>query len=195
MTTRKNRWMRWAAALLVLAAVLVIIVLWRWDAIKDSQVSEEAARQTVLDYYNGDILEVVEQGDAYLIQLKNKQGLYEFKVDRDQPVIAAIRLLEQYTDSNHSGTEQDPTDAPPPAEATPSPNPSVLLTEKEASNAAVKEVKGSVKEVELEDFRGKWYYFVEIETADGREATVQLLAANGDVVSVTWDDEDPSNED
>ncbi|WP_054027352.1 PepSY domain-containing protein [Bacillus sp. FJAT-28004] len=196
MTTRKNSWIRWAAALLLLAAVLGITALWRWDTNKDSQVSEEAARQTVLHYYKGDILDVAEQGDGYVIQLKNKQGLYELKVDRNQAVIASIRMLERYPDSN-----QDPTPAPPLVEATPSPNPSptsnpsVILTEKEASDTALKKVKGSVKEVELEDSRGKWYYFVEIETADGREATVQLHAASGSVVSVTWDDDDQSNDD
>lgn len=89
---------------------------------------------------------------------------------------------------------------PPAATSTPdstpssTSNPAVLISEQRAKELAMKKVPGRVKDVDLEQEGGKWYYFVEIETQDGREADVQLNAASGAVVSVAWDDDDDDDE-
>ncbi len=67
-------------------------------------------------------------------------------------------------------------------------NPPRRLSEKEAIAIAQKEVKGNLDDVDLETENGQTFYLVEIKTADDREATVQIHAITGAVMSVTWDD-------
>ncbi|MHA7965292.1 PepSY domain-containing protein [Paenibacillus sp. CAU 1782] len=82
------------------------------------------------------------------------------------------------------------TPGPSSPSAKPTSNPAILISEEEAIALALKKVPGTVKDVDRENEGGRWYYFVEIETKDGREADVQLNAASGAIVSVTWDDDD-----
>ncbi|CAM4214282.1 hypothetical protein FHS16_000385 [Paenibacillus endophyticus] len=85
--------------------------------------------------------------------------------------------------------ESTPKPAVPAATVKPTTNPTILISEQRASELALKKIPGKVKDIDMENEGGKWYFFVEIETNDGREADVQLNAASGAIVSVTWDDE------
>jgi hypothetical protein len=82
------------------------------------------------------------------------------------------------------------TPGPSSPSAKPTSNPAILISEEKAVALALKKVPGTVKDVDKENEGGRWYYFVEIETKDGREADVQVNAASGAIVSVTWDDDD-----
>ncbi|VEF48209.1 peptidase propeptide and ypeb domain-containing protein [Bacillus freudenreichii] len=62
------------------------------------------------------------------------------------------------------------------------------ITAKEAVKIALKQVNGKVDEVDLEESGGLSYYMVEIELDNDKEATVQINAITGEVLSVTWDD-------
>jgi uncharacterized membrane protein YkoI len=62
------------------------------------------------------------------------------------------------------------------------------LTEAQAADIAKKQVSGAVEHIWLETKGSQTYYLVEIETADDREAIVQVHAITGNVMSVTWDD-------
>lgn len=66
--------------------------------------------------------------------------------------------------------------------------PTVKVSEAEASKIALKQVKGKVDDIELEESGGTSYYLVDIDTEDDREATIQIHAITGEVLSVTWDD-------
>lgn len=66
-------------------------------------------------------------------------------------------------------------------------NPPRRLTENEAIEIAQKEVKGELDDVDLETENGQTFYLVEIQTPDDREATIQIHAITGSVMSVTWD--------
>lgn len=75
-----------------------------------------------------------------------------------------------------------------------------LLTEKEAEKIAAKSLADAGSKVEDTDADlrteddGQAYYLVEVELEDGREASVQINAVSGAVLSTTWD-EDKENED
>lgn len=64
----------------------------------------------------------------------------------------------------------------------------VIITEDEAKQIALKHVKGQIDDVDLETDNDLSYYLVEIDTPDEREATVQIHALTGEVLSITWDD-------
>lgn len=62
------------------------------------------------------------------------------------------------------------------------------LTESEAINIAISQVQGQVDDIWIDTEGDLTYYLVKIETNDDREATVQIHAITGDVMSVRWDD-------
>lgn len=64
----------------------------------------------------------------------------------------------------------------------------VIITEEEAVQIASKQVKGQISDVDLETDDNLHYYLVEIDTSDDREATIQIHAITGEVISITWDD-------
>lgn len=66
--------------------------------------------------------------------------------------------------------------------------PPKTLTEKEAVEIARTQVQGEVDDIWLETENNQTYYLIKIETNDDREATVQIHAITGDVMSVAWDD-------
>ncbi|CEG26556.1 peptidase propeptide and ypeb domain-containing protein [Bacillus sp. B-jedd] len=67
-------------------------------------------------------------------------------------------------------------------------NPPRRITEHEAASIAQKEVQGEVDDIDLETENGQTFYLVEIQTVDDREATVQVHAITGAVMSVLWDE-------
>lgn len=64
------------------------------------------------------------------------------------------------------------------------------LTEKEASDIALKQVPGMIDDVDTEVIDGMVYYLVEIEVDEENEAVVAINSITGEIKSVTWDDED-----
>ena len=70
----------------------------------------------------------------------------------------------------------------------PSGNTSNGITEQDASDIALKQVKGKVEDVDLKESDGLKYYLVEIESEQDQEATVQIHSITGEVLSITWDD-------
>lgn len=189
----------WVLGSIILLVVLILLMVLLPRAGNEPKLTREAAENEVLSHYDGEIVEAVIDDDAYVIKLKAETGLYEFTVARDGTGVAAIRSLERYGNNVVEGGQTstpDPNTSPSPSgspESSPTPNPSVLITEKEASALALAKVQGVVQDVEVEQSEGKWYYFVEIDTPNGREADIQLNAASGVIVSVTWDDDDDDN--
>ncbi|WHY02141.1 PepSY domain-containing protein [Neobacillus sp. DY30] len=62
------------------------------------------------------------------------------------------------------------------------------LTENEAVTIAKSQVQGELDDIWLATEGNQTFYLVKIETNDDREATVQIHAITGDVLSVSWDD-------
>lgn len=62
------------------------------------------------------------------------------------------------------------------------------ITYEEAVKIALDTVYGEVDDVDFEYENGQYYYFVEIELDDDREAEIQIHAMTGEVISIEWDD-------
>lgn len=65
--------------------------------------------------------------------------------------------------------------------------PARILSEQEAINIALGAVAGEVDDVDLEQENGVPYFLIEIET-DEDDATVQINAISGEIMSTVWDD-------
>ncbi|SFF40467.1 Peptidase propeptide and YPEB domain-containing protein [Paenibacillus algorifonticola] len=65
----------------------------------------------------------------------------------------------------------------------------------EAKAIALKQVKGKVEDIELKSSDRSRYFLVEIDAPDDREATVQVHAVTGAIMSITWDEDDDQEDD
>lgn len=61
------------------------------------------------------------------------------------------------------------------------------ITEDEAVKIALNTVSGEVDDIDFEKEDGVYYYFIEIEQDDDREAEIQINAITGEVINITWD--------
>ncbi|MFD1954987.1 PepSY domain-containing protein [Paenibacillus thailandensis] len=204
--------MRFAPKTIIIAAALLIIVvaaaagirLYAQAAAAPETTKEDAVRE-VTRLYGGTVEQAESFGDGYIVRLRTDKGLYELTVRKDGSGINGIRRLDGGNGedvpaapsatpgaggpSDGEGLHETPVASPGPAVSA-SPAPSVLITKEEAAALALKQVQGKVEEIDLEEKDGKSFYLVEIDTADGREATVQLHAVSGELMSVTWDDDE-----
>jgi len=62
-----------------------------------------------------------------------------------------------------------------------------IITEQQAIDIALQQLKGEVDSVDFEETSEGGYYLVEIETQHD-EATFQIHAVSGKILSVSWDD-------
>lgn len=143
---------------------------------KVETLSEEQIKELALKVVNGNIdsLQLVKEGDQQVYQVivsdqtaKNKLSLDAYTGDVLKKESSAIEVAPK------------------------------RLTEEQAKNAALKEVPGTVDDIEAKNVNGMTYYLVEIDANDGREATVEINAITGKINTLTWDDDqgDDDNQD
>ncbi|MBU5672231.1 PepSY domain-containing protein [Paenibacillus brevis] len=202
--TLKSR--RLAALALAGGLLFIAVLVWMvYSADSGPKLTLAEAEQRVLNTYEGSVVDSRLQGADFVVFLKTGQGLYELIVRSDSGDIAEIRRLEEY--AQEPPTMEDDPEGTVPGKDDLSADPSApwgedaqeggastpgtdgFISEKEATGLALKTVSGLVKDIDIEEDGGTRYYLIEIETADGREAEVQLNAASGKVISVTWDDD------
>src|SRR5690606_5953598 len=58
------------------------------------------------------------------------------------------------------------------------------ITEAEAVEIALDTVSGEVDDIDFEEEDGVYYYFIEIEQNDDREAEIQINAITGEVINI-----------
>ncbi|GIP16671.1 hypothetical protein J40TS1_23130 [Paenibacillus montaniterrae] len=234
----------------LLLAIVFIVVLSYCGAKDKAKISAQEAAQTVLQQYEGEVLETSRSGALYIVKLQTAAGLYEVEVKTDGSGIYGITTLEQFTNgggNNGQGdgeqgseeggqesapvpeTSAQPTASPSPdgsaapesstlpeptsgsnngkptatpdkgekptTTPTPPPGRPALISEDRAIELALAQVAGTVEDVDLERKGDTRYYLVEIETEDGKEAQVQIQAASGKVMSITWGDDDDNDDD
>lgn len=190
-----NKIVRISVVVLIVLGLVTIGVVWRSWASSPVLLSEGEVVQGVLAEYPGEVMSTSLQNNAYVVQVQMVKGLYELRVDADGGAITSIKRLKA-ADPDETLPDDQPPQQPGVIEPTKKPTTvtdkgsTALVTDDEAIAISLKQVPGTVEEVE---FRGKYesgYYLVEIDTADGREAVVQVNGITGVIMSVTWDDDD-----
>jgi uncharacterized membrane protein YkoI len=121
-----------------------------------------------------------------------------FKLLGAATLLATIIPLSAYAATQNQAKTPD-TAAPVAIVATQVEAPDLLqkaakITEQQASDAALKRVKGTVKKIELEDENGVAVYVVKIVDANGKGFDVKVDAATGKVTKAESDDENDDEE-
>ena len=72
-------------------------------------------------------------------------------------------------------------------------SPARMLTKKQAGNIALKRVKGTITDIDLDEDDGRWIYEIEIQ-AQGKEYEVRLDAYRGTILEIEVDEMDDDDE-
>lgn len=70
-----------------------------------------------------------------------------------------------------------------------------LISKDQAMIKAKTQLTGEVQYITYEETSDGGYYLIEIESDDDREAVIQVHGVSGEILSVTWDDQDDDEDD
>ncbi|MBR2565348.1 MAG: PepSY domain-containing protein [Paenibacillus sp.] len=90
---RSRKLLQWGAG--ILTVVLLAAVMWwkPWEPARE-QLSADAAAQSVLNQYPGEIIHSTLKDGTYLMQLRSETGLYDVQVDAFTAAVQSIKRLE-----------------------------------------------------------------------------------------------------
>lgn len=158
----------------------------------------EQAKQAVLEEYSGTVTSLALQSGKYVAELERDQGRYELQLDASSGEILSIVLLQPAATSavtpapQPASTPSAGSSAPP--SASPVPSAGRVFSEEEAIQLALQEVPGEPDDVETGINASGAFYLVEVKTFDDREAIVQVDAVSGNIMSVSWEDQDDEDD-
>lgn len=163
---------------------LIILTVLGWQftkiVISASPLSTDEAIKLVNDRYNGNIVKINKQNNKYEITIELETGAYVVEVNRKTGDIDSLKRTgngvgQIKNDINKQKVEQPDTS-------------NERVTKEEATRIALQRVSGKVDEIKIEQSNGLTYYLVEIDRKNEQEATVQINAISGEIMSITWND-------
>lgn len=182
---------KWFIIVIFLGVISIIASLYVKTQPLANQISAKDAKDTVEQLYSGEVLSTTEKNNNFHLTLARSAGEYVVVLDRDSGEILSMTKTKtspttdtgSTIDQGNKVVEEEPTEPIPSNEEIPS-----QITEQEAIKIALKQIPGTLEEIELEESNGISYYLVEIEGNDQQEATIQVHSITGEIMSVTWDD-------
>ncbi|AYB47630.1 PepSY domain-containing protein [Paenibacillus lautus] len=194
--------------IIVVAVMIIVNAVWSpFNRSTEAMSQEEAVSGVLKQYPDGEITKTTLDGEMYRMELESDSGRYEMTVDARQGDIVSIKQLDKAKaePEPEPGETKQPADNPSTPPAKPAENgekgsadgeggaaepPATMITKEFAIKLSLEKVPGTVEDVEYRESKSSRYYLVEIEREDGREATIQVHAITGKIMTVTWDDED-----
>ncbi|MBD7963874.1 PepSY domain-containing protein [Fictibacillus norfolkensis] len=131
-------------------------------------ITKDEAEKIAAEHGDVKSLEFNEENKVYLVRVQNEGKIYRLEINGTTGDLKSKNEVE-------SGDE--------PAQ------PNTKISEEEAKQIALKEVKGSITDIELDDEDGVIVYEVEIVTKT-KEAQVIINAFSGEVNSITMETKD-----
>jgi uncharacterized membrane protein YkoI len=169
---------------------------------------QDGLYEIVVDTSKGDIISIIllEQSAKEQLPIKTKKdiqsivsGEYEGTIERmvlssetEQPFyavdIAKDETLITLTIDALTGSILDSKKKQTTAEQ-------ALISKDQAIIKAKTQLTGEVQYITYEETSDGGYYLIEIESEDDREAVIQVHGVSGEILSVTWDDQDDDEDD
>ncbi len=200
------------------AAVFIIVVIasqfHSFQLIsKAKTLSKNEVRSQLETMYAGGKVDSIKLNDeVYVAGISRKGSQYKAEIDKESgevltliqtkksPIASAVEDSQQEVENDLTGkpikgvtppSVSDKTRADSSSTTVPEEKKTVRISEKQVVEIALAQLSGEVKDVEFYDKTDGGYYMVEIEAdvSDGPdEATYQIHAVSGKVMTVTWDD-------
>lgn len=139
------------------------------EAVKKSFLSEGQIRKHVTDYTHGEVESITLENTYYKVKVSNDSKIKNLTMDAYTGAI--ISEMDTIKEMNK------PKDG------------EIHISEQQAIQIALQQLKGEVDSVEYKETTDGGYYLIEIETKE-EEAVFQIHAVLGNIMSVTWDEDD-----
>lgn len=139
------------------------------EAVKKSLLSEEQIRKYVTDYAPGEIESIALENTYYKVQVTNDNKIKNL-------------LMDAYTGEVISEKDTPKEVNEPVIEK-------VVLSEQQAIQIALQELKGEVDSVKYKETADGGYYLIEIES-DNAEAIFEIHGVTGKIMSVSLEEND-----
>lgn len=178
----------WFIPLIVAAIVAIGSLLYFQLQVTGEEKQSPAEIQAQLErVYGGKVLSMKQQQDSFLVELEKEDGIYEIEANATYGNVTQITRLTTTEISEPTTTPTEPEEPEEPQQ------PGSRLTEEQAVELALKEVSGTIEDIDFEDSEQGGFYLIEVEQPgqgdeDGQEATVQIQAITGEILSIVWDD-------
>lgn len=166
------------SVLIIVIVIVLSIITWQLLQHQTSAepLNEEAVKKIVNDLYQGEIQEVNLKEQVYNVSIKTETGSYDIMIDRNSSKILNI-LQTQVVELKNKDPLKEKVTA------------HTIITKEEARTIALEKVKGNVEDIDFEEEDdGPSYYTVEVERTDGMEATIQINAITGEIITISWDE-------
>ncbi len=152
---------------------------------------ETEIKNRVESLFNGKVQSVTKRDEQYEVTFSKNDFLYEVSVDEREGTFSTIDLIKKGTiKEEQAQQESGQPDKEEKAEINPQkeePEKTNPLTEQQVINIVRSEFKGEVDEIEFVSTNDGGYYNVEVGN-DEDEATLQIHALTGKILTITYDD-------
>lgn len=172
----------WILPVLLLIGI-ISLSLYAYNQIMTKTIFGEAEiKNRVESLFNGQVQSVTKIKDQYEVTFSKNDFLYEVSVDETEGTFSTISLIKE-------GTIKEPPKEEIPEEKPTIEEPEVVkpLTEQQVIEIARSKFNGDVDEIEFVGTNDGGYYNVDIENAED-EATLQIHALTGKILTITYDD-------
>ncbi|WP_163526780.1 PepSY domain-containing protein [Halobacillus ihumii] len=143
---------------------------------KQPESTESKIRKQVEQEYSGKITSLKERKDGNQLQYEVEIKLEDKKVKLIMTETGDVIQEKSVTDNDQNTSQEGkPQGTNPP------------ITEEQAQKLALKQVSGTIEDVEYEEENGQFFYLIDIENGEETEATVQINAITGEI-KLSWDD-------
>lgn len=169
---------------------------------------QDGLYEVVADTSKGNIVSIklLKQTDGQQLPIKSKEDIksivskeYEGTIERivlsrqtEHPFYAVDMAKDEtlitLTVDALTGTVLDSTEKQTTTEQ-------ALIKREQAITIAKTQLTGEVQYTTYEETSDGGYYLIEIESEDDREAVIQVHGVSGEILSVTWDDQDDEDDD
>lgn len=142
---------------------------------------EQAAKQQLPIKTKDDIQSIVSSEyegtiERMVLNSETEQPFYAVDIAKDETLITLT--IDAFTGSILDSKKKQTT-----AEQ-------ALISKDQAIIKAKTQLTGEVQYITYEETSDGGYYLIEIESEDDREAVIQVHGVSGEILSVTWDDQD-----
>ncbi|WP_139891132.1 PepSY domain-containing protein [Bacillus sp. D386] len=184
----------WILPVLLLIGI-ISLSLYAYNQILTKTIFGEAEiKNRVESLFNGQVQSVTKIKDQYEVTFSKNDFLYEVSVDETEGTFSNISLIKEGMIKEEPPKEEIPEEVAPAEEEKTEEKPTIEepeavkpLTEQQVIEIARSKFNGEVDEIEFVGTNEGGYYNVDIETAED-EATLQIHALTGEILTITYDD-------
>lgn len=182
-----NKWLK--VILIIFIIVTLVLIAWKYfrNVTDNPNITESEVNERVEKVYSAVVKDIEESEKVYSITFEKEDGIYNVFLNKKNGQFTGLTKIEDKNNITKDFNKPNPNESNKKDEIPNKNDGKVLLSEQEAISIALKELPGTVDDVDFEKTIDGGYYLIEIERGE-EEAEIQIHAVTGKILSVKFDD-------